>query len=54
MESQSWRPIRIANASGAVGDGVDQLYRLAKDGDVNAITADCMTHNTEFCYVDRN
>lgn len=34
------RPIRIGNASGAIGDGLDQVYRLAKDGDVDAITAD--------------
>lgn len=33
-------PIRIGNASGAIGDGVDQVYRLARDGDVEAITAD--------------
>ncbi|KAF2794520.1 DUF1446-domain-containing protein [Melanomma pulvis-pyrius CBS 109.77] len=34
------RPIRIGNASGAIGDGLDQVYRLARDGDVDAITAD--------------
>jgi len=34
------RAIRIGNASGAIGDGPDQLYRLAKDGNVDAITAD--------------
>lgn len=34
------RPIRIGNASGAIGDGIDQVYRLARDGDVDAITAD--------------
>lgn len=34
------RPIRIGNASGASGDGIDQVYRLARDGDVDAITAD--------------
>jgi hypothetical protein len=34
-------PIRIGNASGAVGDGIDQVYRLAKEGNVDAITADC-------------
>lgn len=34
------RPIRIGNASGAIGDGLDQIYRLAKDGNVDAITAD--------------
>lgn len=34
------RPIRIGNASGAIGDGLDQVYRLAKDGDIDAITAD--------------
>ena len=36
----SKRPIRIGNASGAVGDGLDQIYRLAKAGNVDAITAD--------------
>ncbi|KAH8670322.1 hypothetical protein BGZ60DRAFT_33365 [Tricladium varicosporioides] len=34
------RPIRIGNASGAIGDGLDQVYRLARDGNVDAITAD--------------
>ncbi|KAF2501253.1 DUF1446-domain-containing protein [Lophium mytilinum] len=34
------RPIRIGNASGAIGDGIDQVYRLARDGNVDAITAD--------------
>lgn len=34
------RAIRIGNASGAIGDGLDQVYRLARDGDVDAITAD--------------
>lgn len=34
------RPIRIGNVSGAVGDGLDQVYRMAKDGNVDAITAD--------------
>ena len=34
------RPIRIGNASGAIGDGIDQIYRLAKYGNVDAITAD--------------
>ena len=34
------QPIRIGNASGAIGDGIDQVYRLARDGDVDAITAD--------------
>ncbi|KAK4936922.1 hypothetical protein LTR10_022300 [Elasticomyces elasticus] len=34
------QPIRIGNASGAIGDGIDQIYRLAKSGDVDAITAD--------------
>ncbi|KAL2212980.1 DUF1446-domain-containing protein [Sarocladium strictum] len=33
-------PIRIGNASGAIGDGIDQLYRLASSGAVDAITAD--------------
>ncbi|KAI0127128.1 hypothetical protein BJ170DRAFT_702604 [Xylariales sp. AK1849] len=32
--------IRIGNASGAIGDGIDQIYRLAKSGAVDAITAD--------------
>jgi hypothetical protein len=36
----SRRPIRIGNASGAIGDGLDQVYRLARDGNVDAITAD--------------
>ncbi|WYZ33870.1 hypothetical protein EsH8_I_000146 [Colletotrichum jinshuiense] len=34
------RPIRIGNCSGAINDGIDQIYRLAKDGNVDAITAD--------------
>jgi len=34
------RPIRISNASGVTGDRIDQVYRLARDGDVDAITAD--------------
>lgn len=34
------RPIRIGNSSGAIGDGVDQVYRLALCGNVDAITAD--------------
>jgi hypothetical protein len=34
------RPIRIGNASGAIGDGIDQIYRLASTGNVDAITAD--------------
>lgn len=34
------RPIRIGNASGAIGDGIDQVYRLANSGSVDAITAD--------------
>ncbi|KAK0388936.1 hypothetical protein NLU13_2513 [Sarocladium strictum] len=33
-------PIRIGNASGAIGDGIDQVYRLASSGAVDAITAD--------------
>lgn len=33
-------PIRIGNASGAIGDGIDQVYRLAISGEVDAITAD--------------
>lgn len=34
------RPIRIGNAAGAIGDGIDQVYHLAKAGMVDAITAD--------------
>ncbi|KAF7564000.1 hypothetical protein G7046_g167 [Stylonectria norvegica] len=34
------RPIRVGNASGAIGDGIDQVYRLASSGAVDAITAD--------------
>ncbi|KAH7119857.1 hypothetical protein B0J11DRAFT_570278 [Dendryphion nanum] len=34
------RPIRIANASGAIGDGLDQIYRLAQSDSIDAITAD--------------
>lgn len=34
------RPIRIGSASGAIGDGLDQVYRLARNGNVDAITAD--------------
>src|ERR1700712_417664 len=34
------RPIRIGNASGAIGDGIDQIYRLALSGQVDAITGD--------------
>lgn len=34
------RPIRIGNASGAIGDGVDQIYELARIGGIDAITAD--------------
>lgn len=34
------RPIRIGNCSGAINDGLDQLYELAKFGGVDAITAD--------------
>ncbi|KAF5004792.1 hypothetical protein FDECE_8731 [Fusarium decemcellulare] len=37
---KSRRPIRIGNASGAIGDGIDQVYRLATSGAVDAITAD--------------
>ncbi|KAK7427221.1 hypothetical protein QQZ08_006334 [Neonectria magnoliae] len=39
-EAKSRRPIRIGNASGAIGDGLDQVYRLASSGAVDAITAD--------------
>jgi hypothetical protein len=38
--TSSRRPIRIGNASGAIGDGLDQVYRLAREGNVDAITAD--------------
>jgi hypothetical protein len=38
--SSNRRPIHIGNASGAIGDGLDQVYRLARDGNVDAITAD--------------
>jgi hypothetical protein len=38
--TSSRRPIRIGNSSGAIGDGLDQVYRLARDGNVDAITAD--------------
>ncbi|CAK7207436.1 hypothetical protein SEUCBS139899_010246 [Sporothrix eucalyptigena] len=34
------RAIRIANCSGAIGDGIDQIYRLALAGGIDAITAD--------------
>lgn len=34
------RPVRIGNCSGAIGDGIDQIYQLAKSGNVDAITAD--------------
>ncbi|KAG7109280.1 dehydratase NIT22 like protein [Verticillium longisporum] len=34
------RPIRIGNCSGIINDGIDQIYRLAKHGQVDAITAD--------------
>ena len=34
------RPIRIGNCSGAIGDGIDQIYQLAKAGNIDAITAD--------------
>ncbi|KAH8905661.1 DUF1446-domain-containing protein [Coniochaeta sp. PMI_546] len=34
------RPIRIGNCSGAINDGLDQLYELARFGNVDAITAD--------------
>ncbi|KAL0940044.1 DUF1446 domain-containing protein [Colletotrichum truncatum] len=34
------RPIRIGNCSGAINDGIDQIYRLAKYGNVDAITGD--------------
>ncbi|OLN91688.1 hypothetical protein CCHL11_06645 [Colletotrichum chlorophyti] len=34
------RPVRIGNCSGAINDGIDQIYRLAKYGNVDAITGD--------------
>lgn len=34
------RPIRIGNCSGAIGDGLDQLYRQAAGGPIDGITAD--------------
>lgn len=34
------RPIRIGNVSGAIGDGIDQIYEIARSGNVDAITAD--------------
>jgi hypothetical protein len=40
IPNQSRRPIRIGNVSAAVGDGLDQVYRMIKDGDVDAITGD--------------
>jgi hypothetical protein len=40
MASSSKRPIRIGNAAGAIGDGLDQVYRLALNANVDAITAD--------------
>jgi len=40
MADSSRRAIRIGNASGAINDGLDQVYRLARDGNVDAITAD--------------
>lgn len=30
----------MATLAGAIGDGIDQVYRLARDGEVDAITAD--------------
>ncbi|KAF7544151.1 hypothetical protein G7Z17_g10193 [Cylindrodendrum hubeiense] len=39
-KEQTRRPIRIGNASGAIGDGLDQVFRLASSGAVDAITAD--------------
>jgi Acyclic terpene utilisation family protein AtuA len=34
------RAIRIGNCSGAIGDGLDQLYRQAAGGPIDGITAD--------------
>ncbi|KAE9391365.1 DUF1446-domain-containing protein [Gymnopus androsaceus JB14] len=34
------RPIRIGNSSGAIGDGPNQLYRLATEGPIDAIFSD--------------
>ncbi|KAF9063285.1 hypothetical protein BDP27DRAFT_1335260 [Rhodocollybia butyracea] len=38
--TSSRRPIRIGNSSGAIGDGPDQLYRLATEGPLDAIFSD--------------
>jgi hypothetical protein len=40
IEGHHRRPIRIGNCSGAIGDGIDQLYRQAAGGPIDAITAD--------------
>ena len=40
MPASSRRPIRIGNCSGAIGDGIDQIYHIAKSGNVDAITGD--------------
>lgn len=34
------RPIRVANASGATGDGPLALHRLVREGPVDVVTAD--------------
>lgn len=38
--SEPKRAIAIGNCSGAINDGLDQIYRLATEGAVDAITAD--------------
>ncbi|KAJ3853584.1 hypothetical protein EV368DRAFT_73390 [Lentinula lateritia] len=38
--TRTGRPIRIGNSSGAIGDGPDQLYRLATEGPIDAIFSD--------------
>lgn len=40
IPAQPRRPIRIGNVSAAVGDGLDQVYRMIKHGNVDAITGD--------------
>ncbi|KAK7467614.1 hypothetical protein VKT23_004667 [Stygiomarasmius scandens] len=43
MASTSKRPVRIANCSGAVGDGFHQIYRQATEGPVDAIFGDYLS-----------
>ncbi|KAI0126979.1 duf1446 domain-containing protein [Xylariales sp. AK1849] len=40
MAQSQKKPVRIANSSGATGDGPDALRRLVRDGPVDIITAD--------------